>query len=391
MLHNIAESIGIAKYPDALNDIYLSLLECTKPACDILLIDSLQSEYNLFGQYYKTVVDVARSINQDPNRSAWIKTAVAFVKDKNVTEARRIPVPKADGTQMTSLLPLYILLPQIPMGIESYRNRGFSDAEIRMLLKSFSGGMKTVEMQTGLPGINALYYHWLTLYVKAGIFNTDGLQFELRTLPDAVIYLRNRNSGDVILLPTRGTFHKSGEQILGSPGYTDAEDFFEADFMEDANAYCGHAIVNSVARPAYEKFMKTEWDCIARPGDMCLSIHIPRGANITIENINRAISSAREIVKSRYPEHTGLMVFGSSWILDPTLEKLLGPQSNISRMQALFYKYPQKCGGMGAFGYVFPKNFDSFETLPENTRLQRNLKNHYLNGGYIYDFAGLII
>ena len=391
MLRSIADSIGIGKYPDELDAIYESIRTCTKPACDIALIESLQLEYNLFEEYYETVLNVANAINKDTDRSAWIKTVVAFVKDKNVAQARRVPVPKADGTQITALLPLFVLLPQIPLGIESYRGRGFSDEEIRRLLKAFSGGIKTVESQTGMPGINALYYHWLTLYVKAAIFNTDGLQFELRTLPDAIIYLKNRNSGDVVLLPTQGTFHKSGEQILGSPGYIDSYGSFDADFSEEDRAYYGHPIINSIAKNKREEFLKADWVCVARPGDMCLSIHIPRGADISVENMNRAVSSAREIVKTRYPEHTGLMVFGSSWILDPTIAKLLGENSNISRMQDLFYTYPQKCGGMGAFGYVFPKNFDSFESLPENTSLQRKLKKHYINGGYIYDFAGLII
>lgn len=391
MLRNIADSIGIGKYPDVLDDIYVSIRKDTDPACDIGLIESLQSEYSLFAEHYETVIEVAKAINNDPCRSAWVKTAVAFTKDRNVADARCIPVPKADGTQVTALLPLYILLPQIPMGIENYRRRGFSEDAIKELMKSFAGGIRIVESQTGMPGINALYYHWLTLYVKAAIFNTDGLQFELRTIPDAVIYLKNRNNGEIILLPTRGTFHNSGEQILGSPGYTDNNGAFEAEYAENNGAYSGHAIVNSVANNQRNIFLKSEWKCIAKPGEPCLSLHIPRGADISVENMNRAIFSAREIVRTRYPEHTGLLVFGSSWILDPELEKLLGPDSKIAKMQNMFHRYPQKCSAMGAFGYVFPRTFDSFDTLPENTSLQRKLKQHYINGGYIYDFAGMIL
>lgn len=390
-LFEIAEAVGIAKCPDFLIDVYKNLPEDTSPACDLELIDRLQEEFNLFDEFYDVVKQTAIRINQDEYRSAWIKTAVAYAKDKNVTDARRIPVPKADGTQITALLPLYILLPQIPMGIESYRNRGFSKDEIDQLVKSYAGGIRVVQDQTGMPGINWLYYHWLTLYVKAMIFKTEGLQFELRYAPDAAIYLKSKENGQILLLATRGRFHRSGIQLLGSPGYTDEKGAFGADFFEDETAFVGHAILGSRVEAERKSYLKSDWDCVIRPGDPCLSLHIPKKADISPENMERALASARKIVKERYPEHTGMALFGSSWILDPKLKQLLGEQSKISQLINMFHLYPQKCAGTGVFGYVFPKNYESYESLPEDTSLQRKLKQHYLDGNYIYDYAGFIL
>lgn len=387
----IAQAAGIAKCPDFLVDVYKHLPKDTSPACDLELIDRLQEEFNLFAEFYDVVKQTAMQINQDEFRSAWIKTAVAYAKDKNVTDARRVPVPKADGTQITALLPLYILLPQIPMGIESYRNRGFSKDEIDEIVKSYANGIRTVQNQTGMPGINWLYYYWLTLYVKAMIFKTEGLQFELRYVPNAAIYLKNRQDGQILMLATAGTFHASGIQPLGSPEYTDEEGAFKADFIEDEDAYHGHPIIDSRVEREYKTCLKSEWECILKPNDQCLSLHIPKNADISPENMERAIASARKIVKERYPEHTGVYLFGSSWILDPKLKELLGEQSKISQLISMFHKYPQKCGGTGVFGYVFPKNYESLETLPENTSLQRKLKQHYLEGHYIYDYAGFVL
>ena len=390
-LFEIAQAVGIAKCPDFLIDVYERLPEDTGPACDLELIDRLQEEFNLFDEFYDVVKQTAIQINQDAYRSAWIKTAVAYAKDKNVTDARRVPVPKADGTQITALLPLYILLPQIPMGIESYRQRGFSEAELAALIKSYANGIRTVESQTGMPGINWLYYYWLTLYVKAMIFNTEGLQFELRYVPNAAIYLKHRHNNQILMLATAGTFHATGIQPLGSPGYTDEEGAFKADFAEDETAYHGHAIVDSRVETERKSYLKADWECVLRPGDQCLSLHIPKKADISPENMERAMASARNIVKERYPEHTGMSLFGSSWILDPKLKELLGEQSKISQLINMFYKYPQKCGGTGVFGYVFPKNYESLQTLPEDTSLQRKLKQHYIDGNFIYDYAGFIL
>lgn len=390
-LYEIAQAVGIAKCPDFLMDIYHSLPADNIPACNLKLIDKLQTEFQLFGEFYDIVKQTAAEINQDKKRSAWIKTAVAYVKDKSVADARRIPVPKADGTQITALLPLYILLPQIPMGIASYQRRGFSEAEIAELMKGYASGIRIVQDQTGMPGINWLYYYWLTLYAKAMIFNTEGLQFELRYAPDAAIYLKNKTDDQILMLATCGTYHRTGIQPLGSAGYEDSEGAFKADFAEDKTAYYGHAIVDSRVELERKSYLKADWECVLRPADQCLSLHIPKNADISPENMERAVASARKIVKERYPEHTGMSVFGSSWILDPKLKEILGEQSKISQLINMFHKYPQKCGGTGVFGYVFPKNYESLETLPENTSLQRKLKQHYLDGNYIYDYAGFIL
>lgn len=389
--YEIARSVGITKCPDVLNDTYKLLPKNATPACDIELIDALQREFNIFGGYYELVREIAAKINADENRSLWVKTAVMYAKDKNVADARRVPVPKADGSQITALLPLYILLPQIPMGIEIYRRKGFSEEEIAKLMKAVANGIRIVEEQTGMPGINWLYYYWLTLYVKAAIFDTEGLQFELRYVPDAVIYLKNKEDGQILLLATKGTFHRSGIQPLGSAGYEDQAGAFAADYVEDESGYYGYPIVNSMVQTQKVICEKSKWNCVLRPGDPCLSLHIPKKADISPENMERAIASARKIAKERYPEFTGTAVFGSSWILDPKLVELLGDGSKIAKLINMFYKYPQKCGGTGVFGYVFPKNYESIDKLPEDTSLQRKLKKHYLDGKYIYDYAGFIL
>ena len=386
----IADACGIGAYPDVLEEVYASLPQDGKPACDLELIDRLQKDYDAFGEFYDMVRDIAVQVNADPCRSAWIKTTVAFEKSQNVAGARRVPVPKPDGTQITAMLPLYTLIPQIPDGMESYRRRGFSE-ETAINVAKLAGTIRTVRSHTGMPGINWLYHYWRILFLKAAIFTTEGLQFELRQLPNAAIYLKNKADGHYTMIATSGKFHRSGENVLGSVGYEDAEGAFEADFVEDADCYCGHEIVNSKIDPARKTFSKAEWDCVARPGQDCISLHIPHGANVSPEAMERAVNSAREIVARAYPEHQGTAVFGSSWILDPKLAEMLGPDSKITKLLNMFWKYPQKCNGTSIFGYVFPKMYDSIETLPEDTSLQRKIKKLYLDGGHIHTYAGVIL
>lgn len=390
-LREIAARAGIQDYPEALEDTYNRMSASQEPACDLELIDRLQQEYNVFGEFYDTVRQTAILVNRDVVRSTWVKVAVAYASAGDVIQARRVPVPQADGTQITALLPLYILIPQISAGLEKYRQKGFSEEEIADLAGAYLSGLRIVNSQVGMPCVNALYYHWLTLFVKAEIFNTEGLQFELRSLPSSTAYLKNITTGQILPVMCKGLFHPSGKQPIGSVGYPEGQEGFICEFREDDDNYYGHGVVDSVVDPEVKAYPKTQWVCVAKPGDDCMSVHIPRGADISKEALYRAIASAYRIEAERYPGHKSVGIYGSSWILDPKLGELLGPDSKITVLLEQFSKYPEKSDGHGLFGYVFPKNFQSYETLPEDTGLQRKVKQIYLEGGFIYNYAGVIL
>lgn len=387
----IAESIGIEKYPVEMDAIYAAMPKDDKPACDLALIEQLQNEHNIFAEFYDLVVEMANVINADENRSTWVKVAAAYCRDNIVDRARRVPVPKSDGTQLTAILPFFILIPLMPLGIAEYRRRGFSEEEIARIVRAYAGGLRTVKQHTGLHGINSLYFWWQMLFAKAVIFYSNDLQFELRVLPEAAVYLKNRNSGELAVLMYKGLIHASGEQPVGSLGYEDDTGAFDVQFREDADNYYGHAVHTGLIDKTESTFPKSEWVCAARPGDQCLSLHIPKKADISRETMEKAVADAYELVAQRYPEYKPVGVFGSSWILDPKLIGFTGENSKITNLIRMFNVYPQKAGGRSPFGYVFPKNCTNYEELPEDTSLQRKMKQLYLNGDCIHEYAGVIV
>ena len=125
-LEQFAETLGFETYPDELNTIWDSLPADNAPACELDYIDKLQADYDTFGGYYPLVRETAIEINSDPLCSAWVKTAIAYAKDKNAKETSLLPTPKMDGSALRDLLPLYILIGLAPAGIAELRQRGFS-------------------------------------------------------------------------------------------------------------------------------------------------------------------------------------------------------------------------------------------------------------------------
>ena len=78
-------------------------------------------------------------------------------------------------------------------------------------------------------------------------------------------------------------------------------------------------------------------------------------------------------------------------MLDPKLAEILGPSSRITGFINQYLKYPIKSNGQELFNFVFPGDFDSYESLPEDTSLQRKLKAMYINGEFIHAHAGFVI
>lgn len=389
-LRQIADQLGLGAYPEGIEAVFQAQKGSGAPACDLQLIDQLQEMHGIFGDYYTDVRQTASLINDDPVRSAWVRAASAFAVEASHDDTYKIPAPEPDGTLVTDYLMLHILIPQMPGAMENYRRRGFSEEEIRAVNNHYKGCIYTVKVLTGRPGINRTYYRWLVHFTKATIFHTKGLQFELKKLPPNALWLRNRETKQVVPLLLRGTFHPSGVQPVGSAGYETADDSFTVTFEETEQAYVGHGVFDGVVSPEPQVFDKALWECVGNPGDGCLNVHIPRGADISPATFREAWDSARQIVRQRFPEHGGGNIFAYSWLFDPALKKFLKEDSAIIKFQNMFARFPIRSDGKAVFNFVFRRTTDALETLPEDTSLQRKIKALYLDGKYIYEYAGAI-
>lgn len=391
-LRKIANAIGITgEYPPELDTIYAAMPADNTPACDLTAIDRLQEDYNTFGEFYELVRAVAIEINGDKNRSVWIRTASAYAKENPRKEVNKIPVPQADGTVVTSLLPLYILVSMLPSAVAEYRRRGFSEKEIQLVMHRIWDGMRIVKKQTGMPGINKTYFTWQTLFAKARIFELEeGLQFELKKVHKAAVYIRNKATGQIVPMINSGMVHRSGLHMLGSIGYEDAEGAFEAAFREDDENYYGHGCFDCIIDTESKAYPKSQWEIYLQPGDDFLSFHIPEGADISLDTVIPQFEKGRRIAQERYPEHTGFDIFGSSWIFDPTLNEIVKPESKIAQLMTLFTLYPVKSDGSSVFSFVFDRKPERLEDLPEDSSLRRGLKKMYLEGRYNHIYAGIV-
>jgi hypothetical protein len=114
--------------------------------------------------------------------------------------------------------------------------------------------------------------------------------------------------------------------------------------------------------------------------DRYISIHIPSDAVFLPEKVKASLLASRAFFRAHFPDYENVEYRCSSWLLSPALKTLLPPQSNILAFQSLFTLTGEDYSGSGYITWVYKRKYDDYRELPEETTLQRNLKQYLLSG-----------
>lgn len=387
---DIALALGVESYPEALESIYEARAQNKVNVFDVALITRLQEEFHAFDTYYNDVIDAVHNLNSDPIRTAWAETVSAYIQTADISEIRKIPCPATNGTPAGNMLPMLALIPMIPKSIAEYRRRGFPEEVILNCTQAYGRCIKATYDRTGMVGLNQSYFNWLCNYAKTRIFNTAGFNFELTRFNYNVICIKNKETGELVLLPIHSAVHKSG-MILGSAGFEAAEGSFEAVLQETNDGYYGYPVKNCRINRNIHYYPKDQWECILNHGDDVVSLHIPKGADLTPENVIASIRTGLALSKQCFPEYSVKALMCVSWLLEPKISELIGKDSKIAGFGNMFQRFPVKSNGEAVFSFVFIGQYPNYQSLPESTRMQRAFKKLYLDGGHIHQFGGIII
>lgn len=137
-------------------------------------------------------------------------------------------------------------------------------------------------------------------------------------------------------------------------------------------------------------YPKSEWACVLRPGDNVISVHIPQATDLSPETVEKSYREGLEFVGKFFPDFSPKAYYCKSWLLDPHLEEILGIKSKISQFMNGFTKWPGKSEGKEVFSFVFTGFKGDLKDLPENTSLERGIKQRYLAGDHIHGYCGVL-
>lgn len=134
-----------------------------------------------------------------------------------------------------------------------------------------------------------------------------------------------------------------------------------------------------------------EYEMMLQDGKKVIGVHIPSDANMNSHNLRKSYLEAREFFAVYYPEFAKSDMVCGSWLLAPALKQLLPSSSKIIQFQNSFVLTSQEEDSPGVLDWVYGRRDIPLESLPENTSLQRSLKQYLLDGGKVGWASGTLV
>ena len=401
-LQELAAAVGCAFYPQRWNDFFEEVMTAYDAGgcrySDPDYYERLEKEYGCFGEKYWPVYRSAaeKTAAKEPldRFLALMARAVQDVdkKDEDIRATALLQAPDGEEPFVYNMFTGLVACSQLDTAAETMRRRGIPEDIIRDTLTQVIGcGSSYERRHEGAYGYDLLW--WAQLHIDGKLYRIGRLQLELlETLPFPVLVLKHKD-GTIAALADGERVHRDG-YVLGSLYYEDTDGAWDAHVEETQDAWFGYAYLeNGYIAKERSCYKKAEWEKVLAAGDPVVSVHIPAGGGLTPALVDETLVQFREFLEKYYPDYDYKAFVCASWLMDPQLDTLLPEDSNIVRFSRRFKRMARKSLGDGVFNFVFSKpdmNFDIRE-LPETTRLERALKQHYLSGKAVYEMNGFIL
>ena len=397
-LKTLMEEVGCKKYPERWSEIFDAAMdEYDARGCYLTKVefyDELHEKYGCFSKYGEVYKAAARQTAEDEALSRFLTLlAMALQDDAHKKDDLKIfsrPVtPEGKDTLAYEMVTGLALCSQLETGAENMRKRGFAEETINDVLTLAVGGVSTSERKNnGAPGFELL--DWAQRYIEAKLLIIERLEIEfLGKFSAKAIVFRNKE-GEILALANDLELHHDGF-ALGSLHYEEVEGSWVATVEEKECSWAGYPFTeNGYVSNEKIELSKEEWEKVLETGEPVIRLHIPPVGKMTPEMIYKTLEETKIFAKEHYPDFHYKAFSCHSWLVDPQLDEILNKESNIVKFRQRFHSLTRKSSGTDVFNFIFNKpNMDfDIRDLPEDSSLQRALKNHYLNGKAIYELEG---
>lgn len=313
-----------------------------------------------------------------------VSAAAALVERLRSHVAVFYPV-RPEGSDVTLAA---VLIDLLPSSVASMRSAGVPDNIVRATLRDFAIWADAHREKTGRPGISET--EWNLLSLTGDILRIGRLQYESTVFLEPCYALRDTRDGGLAILAADGV----RVSVAGLPlaSNDDSRAFVTCLRLNDG-AITGNPIdtERGVIRRETTSLRADDCDLLLAPGMPATNIHIPADGPLTPELVDYSIAQARpQLAKLGRLTPVGVC---ESWLLDPALDQIARPDSNICRFMHRFAKFPNATPGSAIVERVcgWGANVLPPEKLPERTGLQRGLKRYLLAGGTVRDVGGILV
>lgn len=239
---------------------------------------------------------------------------------------------------------------------------------------------KQLQKFVGTGDINYDDYPWDINFYCCGIFLLDRFYFIPYRWPDTPEAWRNRNTGAVRAVWKADVRVRQDGQLDGVNRVFDEQAFLTT-YDETPEAVTANPVSPAgIVLKDTVTLRKSEWHQVLKEGDYLLALHIPSGNGYTPERVKNSCTLALAFYREYFPEYHYVGFWSESWLYDPGLAKVLGPERNISRVQRQFYCYPTMAGDDMARREVLHDPQGDFTQVKPKTTLEKGLFSAWARG-----------
>jgi hypothetical protein len=125
-----------------------------------------------------------------------------------------------------------------------------------------------------------------------------------------------------------------------------------------------------------------EWECVLKPGDPILDMHIPSGGQMTPEAAESSMREAYHFFNTHFPKPHVRAIASYSWIFSNQIEECLPPEANLAQLQRRLHLLPCASQANSGLWFVFLQDggFDP-ATARRDTSLQRAILDYLSRTG----------
>jgi hypothetical protein len=389
-------ALGMEQIPEDFYAIYCNIADSWQDRANLILSESyitktLDDCFALI-PYRAEVLAAAEEIRKNPAMQLLICLLEQWIRQggRPVGDVYTPPV----GTGLAyDFLHLFPAIPTMPESVAYLRKRNVPEDVIAATLQEYDESVQLRLLAVGKPCFTVDRLNWLRCVIFNRILHIGRFKYDFPSKCLVGMRVYENAQGEFTVLADNVTVHPSG-YLLGTAGYTDPEGAFLAEIQETDTAIVGYPAQGARVMPHTVSLDKSQWRLRLCPDDSLVRIHIPRNGAFDKQTILDSYRRAKEVFKTSYPDMPFKAFLCSSWLMSPDLRSILKPTSNILGFQDTFTHIPFSSTGRLVFSFVFPGcpyNPELFSQLPEETSLQRAVKQRYMSGDFIRDGAGFFL
>lgn len=296
----------------------------------------------------------------------------------------------ADSDEAMAMLDRLVLaLHGVPQLFRRHREIDVEDAVTKATARDLSRWTEYFRRELGTPGINARILGWYQRHCLGSLFEIGRLQFVPTRFEGPVRGYVSKRTDDIVVFCDDGVrFDTDG---LAPARGRACPNCVDATLRIDDHLVTGNPIEPSGhIRIEPLSLVAAEWSCFLEEGTPVVEIHIPAGNSLDLEACAEALADAWRLIPSWFPDHRFSVFVCEAWLLDPRLERVLSPTSNIIRFARRFYRYSVEDDPSEARARVFGEGarHDGIAAVPRDTTLRTRFAEYLESGGTVTAAGG---